>query len=408
VISSPDQPKLRIGPWTAELRTGRLTDGSTVRAVEPKVMDLLFLLGSQPGRVFSRDEVMEALWPGVTVGDDTLARSVSKLRKALGDEAGAARYIETIPKRGYRLIERGEAPPAADRPARRPPRLWTAIAVVVVAAMALGIILLRPNPHSSPAEALIARADDDYFQYTPGQNEAAIALYHQALAVAPDDPPALAGLANATVQKAIRWPNGPGAPGLVRPSLTKALSEGLTRTPAAVRILSEARSLADRAVQSGPREPAAWKALGFVRSAQGDFAGAKTAYDRALGLDPDAWGVMINLGELEDLQGRPQAGLAMLERAYAAMTRSYEREPARIRPWQASLGVLIAERHVSEGRLDLAAGWYRRVLAAGPFDPAATVGLAGVMRRTGDALGAQRLCRELAAHTGAAAGCPAT
>lgn len=405
MISSPDQPKLRIGRWTAELHTGRLTDGESVRAVEPKVMDLLFLLGSRPGRVFSREEVMAALWPGVTVGDDTLARSVSKLRKALGDEAGAARYIETIPKRGYRLIA-DETLTSVPATRRSRPWLWTLVAVVVVAAAAGALALLRPHPRSAAAEALIARADDDYFQYTPAQNEAAIALYRQALAAAPDDPRALAGLANATTQKIIRWPDGPGAPALAQPTLTKALNAGLTSRPAAVRLLNQARALADRAVKAGPGEAAAWKALGFVRSAQGDFRGAMAAYERALRLHPQAWGVMINVGELHDLQGRPEAGLAALERAYDAMSRGYEREPARIRPWQASLGVLIADRHARDGRLDLAANWYRRVLAANPFDPGATGGLARVMAQTGDGAGAGRLCRELSERTGVTTGCP--
>jgi DNA-binding winged helix-turn-helix (wHTH) protein len=72
--TSPDV--IRVGPWRAVRATGELTrDGATER-LEPKVMDLLLLLAGEPGRAFSKDEIMEALWPNVIVGD-TLARAVA-------------------------------------------------------------------------------------------------------------------------------------------------------------------------------------------------------------------------------------------------------------------------------------------------------------------------------------------
>lgn len=114
-------------------------------------------------------------WPDVTVGEDTLARSVSKLRKALGDDPKAPRFIETIPKRGYRLI-------------------------------------------------------------------------------------------------------------------------------------------------------------------------ALATYETALEIDPEAWGVLINMGDVLEISGRAREAVPFFERAYAAMDKAYKAEPARIRPWQARLGVITAQR----------------------------------------------------------------
>jgi transcriptional activator of cad operon len=410
-MSKAEPPTLQIGDWTADLRAGRLVSGDEVRAVEPKVMDLLFLLASRPGEVFTREEIMEALWPGVTVGDDTLARSISKLRRALGDDAAAPRYLETIPKRGYRLLLTPAAAPAAPA-ATKPPsrRLWIAVAVVLalVAIAATAMLSQRSGARdtaASTAAELTRRGDDAYFQFTRADNEAAMELYRRALEADPDHPAALAGLANATVQTVIRWPEAPGRPEIAGPNLSKALATGRTRTPRAVERLARARALAERAVDRAPRDPAALKAAGFVRSAQGDFDGAMALYRRALAIDPDAWGVLINMGDVLTIRGQPGPALAYLERAYGAMSRAYDKEALRIRPWQAELGVAIAERHAQAGRSEEAELWDRRVLAQSPLHRGATVGLARLLAARGDRAGAARLCRELVERTGPAQGC---
>lgn len=76
--------------------------GST--SVEPKVMEVLQLLASAPGEVFTRDAIIEGVWGGSFGGDERLSRAISLLRKALGDERGQHAYILTVPRRGYRLI----------------------------------------------------------------------------------------------------------------------------------------------------------------------------------------------------------------------------------------------------------------------------------------------------------------
>ena len=98
----------QIREWCIEPAVNEIRrDGETLR-IEPKAMEVLVVLAHRAGQVVSRDELLSAVWPGVVVGDDALSQAVIKLRKALGDTAKSPQYVETIPKRGYRLIARAE------------------------------------------------------------------------------------------------------------------------------------------------------------------------------------------------------------------------------------------------------------------------------------------------------------
>ena len=104
VPSSPERQDLRVGEWTVRQAEGILSaDGRTVR-LEPRVMDLLVHLAGQPEKVVSKEELMEAVWGGAIVEEGALSQAVHSLRKILGDDARQPRYIQTIPKRGYRLM----------------------------------------------------------------------------------------------------------------------------------------------------------------------------------------------------------------------------------------------------------------------------------------------------------------
>ncbi|MGA8006648.1 MAG: transcriptional regulator, partial [Burkholderiales bacterium] len=112
--------RLRIGEWQVERTTNELVRAGEAVRIEPKAVEVLMALASRAGQVVSREELMAAVWPGVIVGDEALTQSIIKLRRALGDNPRAPTYIETISKRGYRLIAPvrrvGDAPAA---PARR-------------------------------------------------------------------------------------------------------------------------------------------------------------------------------------------------------------------------------------------------------------------------------------------------
>lgn len=145
-----------VGPWRVDSGTGELCRGTESLRVEPKVVEVLVYLAQRAGQVVSRDELLSAVWPGVVVGDDALTQAVIKLRKALGDDAKRPAYIETLAKRGYRLIAPVSAvnaptpgppgtPPAAasstsTSPARGKPWRLTALAGGL-AALTLAMVL---------------------------------------------------------------------------------------------------------------------------------------------------------------------------------------------------------------------------------------------------------------------------
>lgn len=76
--------------------------------LEPKAFEVLSFLVTHRDRLVTRDEILDAVWRDTFVTPNALTRVVAQLRKALGDEAQEARYIETVPRRGYRFIAQGE------------------------------------------------------------------------------------------------------------------------------------------------------------------------------------------------------------------------------------------------------------------------------------------------------------
>jgi DNA-binding winged helix-turn-helix (wHTH) protein/Flp pilus assembly protein TadD len=70
----------------------------------PKLLDLLLHLLDNSGALVTKEQLLDALWPGANVTDNALAQAVSELRQALGDDAGAPQFIKTVARRGYRFI----------------------------------------------------------------------------------------------------------------------------------------------------------------------------------------------------------------------------------------------------------------------------------------------------------------
>lgn len=107
-----------VGRWQAYPRDGELrgSDGSVVR-LRPKVADLLLELARHAGDVCPRESLVAALWGDRAVSDEPLAKSVAELRTCLGDTASRQEYIQTVPKRGYRLVMPVQPLAPAERPA---------------------------------------------------------------------------------------------------------------------------------------------------------------------------------------------------------------------------------------------------------------------------------------------------
>ena len=100
----PMNGQFSIAEWTVEPELNAISrDGMTIH-LEPKVMKVLLQLAMAPGHVVTKEHLIEAVWPDTFVSDDVLTRCISVLRREMQDDTHAPRYIQTIPKTGYRLV----------------------------------------------------------------------------------------------------------------------------------------------------------------------------------------------------------------------------------------------------------------------------------------------------------------
>jgi TolB-like protein len=104
--SGPEaQPKrFRVGKWMVDAETCRLVNGETEVHLRPLLVDLLVFLAAHAGELVSKDEILERVWQGRFLSDSVLTRTMTELRHVLGDTYERPRFIETIRKRGYRLV----------------------------------------------------------------------------------------------------------------------------------------------------------------------------------------------------------------------------------------------------------------------------------------------------------------
>ena len=91
------------GAFRIDIALSRLERAGEPVPLPPKAFDLLLLLARNTDRVMTKAELMEALWPNTFVDEANLTQHVYTLRKALGDQPNGQPFIDTVPRRGYRL-----------------------------------------------------------------------------------------------------------------------------------------------------------------------------------------------------------------------------------------------------------------------------------------------------------------
>lgn len=94
----------RVGPWLVEPSLNTISCNGTTIHLEPKVMEVLMCLAQHAGETLHKEILFRTVWPDTFVTDDVLKHSISELRRVFGDDAREPRVIQTIPKRGYRLV----------------------------------------------------------------------------------------------------------------------------------------------------------------------------------------------------------------------------------------------------------------------------------------------------------------
>ena len=103
-MERPTTTLLRIGDWCADPGSGQISrDGETAR-IEVRTMRLLLCLAEHAGEVISIEELLNQVWPDVTVSQDSVYQAVTSLRRLLGDDPRQPTYIATVPRLGYRMV----------------------------------------------------------------------------------------------------------------------------------------------------------------------------------------------------------------------------------------------------------------------------------------------------------------
>jgi pimeloyl-ACP methyl ester carboxylesterase/DNA-binding winged helix-turn-helix (wHTH) protein len=99
-----DTPTLVFGPFRLEVQNATLERGGMPVALTPKAFNVLHHLARHAGRLVTKEEFLDVVWPGVFVGDAALKVCVREIRKALGDDPAVPTYIQTAHRRGYRFV----------------------------------------------------------------------------------------------------------------------------------------------------------------------------------------------------------------------------------------------------------------------------------------------------------------
>ena len=181
----------RLGSHLVRPSLNEISSVDGVKHLEPKLIQVLVCLAERAGEVVSKEQILAGVWAGVFVTDDVLTRGISELRRALGDDAREPQYIQTITKKGYRLIApvgRPEEPaPSLNEQPEPAPSTSTSrltswkrfLPVVVVAGISLLVLLAylwwksARDASSSPEESIVLAVlpfenlsgsrDQDYF-----------------------------------------------------------------------------------------------------------------------------------------------------------------------------------------------------------------------------------------------------
>ncbi len=158
--TSPDAPRLvRFGVYELDLHSGELRKSGARLSLQQQPLQLLSVLLEQPGELVTREELRKRLWPDDTFVDfeHGLNAAVKRLRDTLGDSADSPRFVETVPRRGYRFIAPVSVPNGPAAPAesaagrRRVGWVWMTVGVAVAAVIALSSWALRKSSVREPA-----------------------------------------------------------------------------------------------------------------------------------------------------------------------------------------------------------------------------------------------------------------
>lgn len=141
----------RLERWNVFPDRNSISDGSRERRVSAREMDLLVCLAAEAGAVVSKERLLDQVWQHRAVEDHVLPKTMSDLRRALGDNARKPSFIQTVPKRGYRLVQEPTPfPMGRSASAPRVTSRWAMFSIAAcVAVMVFSLPLMRSAIHAN-------------------------------------------------------------------------------------------------------------------------------------------------------------------------------------------------------------------------------------------------------------------
>lgn len=298
-----------------------LTRDGAPLPIPPKAFDVLLLLVSRAGRLVERDELLRTIWPGVHVTEGSLHQKISLLRRELGDEREPWRFIETIPKSGYRFVASVMVVTVEPGPAREsvpsvPPagRRWgTAVAGVSLLAVVGFLLAFRTAGPAAPdgatrdpeARREYLRARFFWNKRSPDDLLKAAENYEAAVRHDPRFAAAWAGLADTRVLQAVM---GNAAAADARTAVARALEIDASLGAAHGTLAFEkfflewdmpgaGREYA-RAIDLAPEDATIRQRHAFYLVATGKSDDAVAEIRRARDLDPASLSINHDVGEI--------------------------------------------------------------------------------------------------------------
>jgi len=360
--------------WVLRPSSGELLrDGNTQRLGQQPLRMLVELL-EHPGEVVTRERLVQVLWPkGIVDFDNSLNAVVRKLRVALRDDSETPRYVETLPRIGYRFIGPAPSFPQKRERIRSPNVRWGLAAVVGLVAVLAGVIWWEAQQPRTPMGPVARIGGSD--GGGRGTNQRAYELYLDGKFQRSRRDVNGTPLAIASLEAALRED----------PYFAEAwaalgetyLGAGITQFMPIDAAIKQARTAALRALELDPKLASAHASLGTIKLHYDfDYAGAEQELLAARALDDRYSRIWHTYGSLRGYQGRTDEALKYFGRAR-------ELEPMTLLYTYSYAGLLYQTR-----RYDEAIEFVRPLLASQPrFDQARGV-LIRALVETGDIKGA--------------------
>jgi DNA-binding winged helix-turn-helix (wHTH) protein/Flp pilus assembly protein TadD len=294
---------LQFDGWTVDRVSGEISRGGRTVRLPQQPLRILLELADHAGTVVPRDQLVKALWPaGVVDFDNGLNVAMRKLRVALDDSGDTPKYIETLPKVGYRFI--GKIGAALPVPQSAPRRWLLAVGLAITALAILATILFLRQPETNAAAVRHVPSARAQELYVEGMHErsrrdidataSAIAKLEAAIKEDPQYAEAWAGYGRALSSAVVRQRTTP--------------AEGLPK----------ARAAAERALALDPTVMDAYVTLLHIHmDFDKDFAAATRDLEKARQIGNPSAGLWHYSAMWNAQQGRVEAGLTDMRRARA-------------------------------------------------------------------------------------------